>query len=47
MNWDFEVPFPDIEIDTLDLSNTDIRKLPKGIKARNYNLSGTNIERIF
>ena len=43
LNWDFDVPFPDIEIETLDLSNTDIRKIPKGIKARNWNLSGTNI----
>lgn len=43
MNWDFNIPFPDIETESLDLSGTDIRKLPKGIKAKNINLSNTNI----
>ena len=42
-NWDFNIPFPDIEIETLDVSDTDIRELPKGIKFKNLNISNTNI----
>jgi hypothetical protein len=45
-NWDMTKRFPDLSIDTLDLSNADIRKIPRGIKAKNYNLSGTNIEKL-
>jgi hypothetical protein len=43
MHWDMSIPFPDIKIDTLDLSYSDIRKLPLGIKAKNLYLQNTSI----
>lgn len=42
-NWNMKKPFPNIMVTNLDLSNSPIAKLPAGLKAKNYNLSNTNI----